>query len=147
MILMKTKAITRRPFAVLDIGSSKICCMIGEETGLGGVRLLGHGTHISAGIRNGEVSNLDELSTAIGKTVQSAEREAGISVQSVSVITPGGKPFSGIHKKSLSLGDSIVRRRDIDRLLAQEDPTLHQTAFYQCTYKHCNMGLMRCVVS
>ena len=48
MILIKTKAITRRPFAVLDIGSSKICCMIGEADGSGGVRLLGHGTHLLA---------------------------------------------------------------------------------------------------
>jgi cell division protein FtsA len=59
MILIKTKAITRRPFAVLDIGSSKICCMIGEADGAGGVRLLGHGTHASAGIRSGEVSELE----------------------------------------------------------------------------------------
>ena len=76
MILRKTKAITRRPFAVLDIGSSKICCMIGEADGSGGVRLLGYGTHASSGIRAGEVSDLDALSGAIGKTVQSAEREA-----------------------------------------------------------------------
>jgi cell division ATPase FtsA len=74
MILSKTKAITRRPFAVLDIGSSKICCMIGEANGAGGVRLLGHGTHASAGIRSGEVSELEALSTVIGKTVLAAER-------------------------------------------------------------------------
>ena len=77
MILIKTKAIARRPFAVLDIGSSKICCMIGEADGAGGVRLLGHGTHASAGIRSGEVSELEALSTVIGKTVQAAERDAG----------------------------------------------------------------------
>ena len=41
MILRKTKAITRRPFAVLDIGSSKICCMIGEADGSGGCVFLG----------------------------------------------------------------------------------------------------------
>jgi len=121
MILRKTKAITRRPFAVLDIGSSKICCMIGEADGSGGVRLLGHGTHASSGIRTGEVSDLDALSSAIGKTVQSAERDAGLSVQSASVVVPGGKPVSGIHKQSLTLSDAIVRRRDIDRLMARDD--------------------------
>ena len=122
MILRKTKAITRRPFAVLDIGSSKICCMIGEADGSGGVRLLGHGTHASSGIRTGEVSDLDALSSAIGKTVQIAERDAGLSVQSASVVVPGGKPVSGIHKQSLTLSDAIVRRRDIDRLMARDDP-------------------------
>ncbi|MGB2095438.1 MAG: cell division protein FtsA, partial [Candidatus Puniceispirillaceae bacterium] len=122
MILRKTKAITRQPFAVLDIGSSKICCMIGEADGSGGVRLLGHGTHASSGIRTGEVSDLDALSSAIGKTVQSAERDAGLSVQSASIVVPGGKPVSGIHKQSLTLSDAIVRRRDIDRLMARDDP-------------------------
>ena len=121
MILIKTKAITRRPFAVLDIGSSKICCMIGEADGEGGVRLLGHGTHASAGIRSGEVSELEALSTVIGKTVQAAERDSGISVTSVTVVAPGGTPFSSICKKSVRLSDAVVRRRDIDRLMARND--------------------------
>ena len=67
MRLNKTKAITRRPLAILDIGSSKICCMIGEADGAGGVRLLGHGIHASEGVRSGEVSDLDSLSSVIGK--------------------------------------------------------------------------------
>ncbi|MGB1998850.1 MAG: cell division protein FtsA, partial [Candidatus Puniceispirillaceae bacterium] len=121
MILIKTKAITRRPFAVLDIGSSKICCMIGEASGAGGVRLLGHGTHASAGVRSGEVSELEALSTVIGKTVQAAERDSGISVTSVTVVAPGGTPFSSICKKSVRLGDAVVRRRDINRLMARND--------------------------
>ncbi len=121
MILSKTKAITRRPFAVLDIGSSKICCMIGEDDGSGGVRLLGHGTHASAGIRSGEVSDLDALSKVIGKTVQAAERDAGISIKSVSVVVPGGKPISVIRQREVRLNDAVVRRRDIDRLMARKD--------------------------
>ena len=97
--------------------------MIGEPDGSGGVSLLGHGTHASAGIRSGEVSDLEALSGAIGKTVQIAEREAGLSVQSASVVVPGGKPVSSINKQSLTLSDAIVRRRDIDRLMARNDPT------------------------
>ena len=118
-MLGKTKAINRRPFAVLDIGSSKICCMIGEADGAGGVRLLGHGTHASDGIRSGEVSDLDALSTVIGKSVQAAERDANISIKSVTVVAPGGKPISSICNKSVRLSDAVVRRRDIDRLMAR----------------------------
>ncbi len=121
MILRKTKSITRRPFAVLDIGSSKICCMIGEADGSGGVRLLGHGTHASAGIRSGEVSELDALITVIGKTVQAAESAAGISISSVTVIAPGGTPFSSICKNSVRLSDAVVKRRDMNRLMMRND--------------------------
>ena len=70
MMLNKTNAIKQRPLAILDIGSSKICCMIGEADGAGGVRLLGHGTHASEGVRSGEVSDLDALSSVIGKSVK-----------------------------------------------------------------------------
>ena len=121
MRLSKTKAITRRPLAILDIGSSKICCMIGEADGAGGVRLLGHGTHASDGVRSGEVSDLDALSSVIGKSVHAAERDAGISISSVTVVAPGGTPFSRICKKSIRLSDAVVRRRDMDRLMGRND--------------------------
>ncbi len=121
MIIRKAKTITRRPFAVLDIGTSKISCLIAEADGNGGARLLGQGTHASAGIRNGEVSDLDALSHAIGKTVQAAERDAGIEIQSVTVVAPGGAPFSSIRKQAVRLSDAVVRRRDIDRLMARND--------------------------
>ncbi|MEK9850923.1 MAG: cell division protein FtsA, partial [Candidatus Puniceispirillum sp.] len=88
-----------------------------------GARLLGQGTHASNGIRNGEVSELESLSTAIGKTVQAAEREAGLEMKSVTVVVPGGMPFSAIKSQSLRLSDAVVRRRDIDRLMARTDPS------------------------
>jgi len=95
--------------------------MIGEADGADSVRLLGHGTHASAGIRNGEVSELEALSAVIGKTVQAAENDAGISISSVTVIAPGGTPFSKICKNSVRLGDAIVKRRDINRLIVRND--------------------------
>ena len=45
----------RRPFAVLDIGSSKICCLIANPDRQGGLHLLGQGTHASAGMRFVEI--------------------------------------------------------------------------------------------
>ena len=108
---------TRRPFAILDIGSTKICCMIGEVDKLGELRLLGQGTHASAGMRGGEVTALTELSDAIGNAVQSAERAAGLSVASVSVVLPGGSPTSVFRRQEMTLSDSTVSRRDVRRLL------------------------------
>ena len=64
--------------------------MIGEADGSGGVRLLGHGTHASEGIRNGEVSDLDALSSLLKVH---RERDANISISSVTVVAPGGAPF------------------------------------------------------
>ena len=107
----------RRPFAVLDIGSSKICCMIGEADKQGNLRLLGQGTHGTSGMRGGEISNLDELSQVIGKAVQAAESDAGVSIASVNVVMPGGKPVSRLHTQSMTMSDTTVTSRDIRRLM------------------------------
>ena len=73
---LRSRRSTRRPFAILDMGSTKICCMIGEIDRQGELRLLGQGTHASAGMRAGEVTALTDLGDAIGQAVQSAERAA-----------------------------------------------------------------------
>ena len=106
-----------RPFAILDIGSTKICCMIGEVDRQGELRLLGQGTHASAGMRAGEVTALADLSNAIGQAVQSAERAADLSIASVTVVLPGGSPRSQVRTQDMTLSDSAVSRRDIRRLL------------------------------
>ena len=67
MKLRRSRA-NRRPFAVLDIGSSKICCLIADPDREGGLHLLGQGTHASAGMRGGEISDLEAISEIIGKT-------------------------------------------------------------------------------
>ena len=116
MKLRRSRA-NRRPFAVLDIGSSKICCLIADPDRQGGLHLLGQGTHASAGMRGGEISDLEAISEVIGKTVQAAEREAGLSLSSVTVVLPGGKPTSAIQTQSITLSDNTVNRRDMRRLM------------------------------
>ena len=106
-----------RPFAILDIGSTKICCMIGEIDREGELRLLGQGTHASAGMRAGEVTALTNLGDAIGQAVQSAERAANLSIASVTVVLPSGSPRSQVRTQDMTLSDSSVNRRDVRRLL------------------------------
>ena len=70
---------------VLDIGSDKIVCLIGrEETGLG-VRLIGSGFGVSAGLKGGAVVDLEAAEQGIRIAVDKAERAAGVTVQDVYV--------------------------------------------------------------
>jgi cell division protein FtsA len=114
---LRSRRSTRRPFAILDMGSTKICCMIGEIDRQGELRLLGQGTHASAGMRAGEVTALTDLGDAIGQAVQSAERAADLSITSVTVVLPGGSPRSQVRRQDMTLSDSTVNRRDVRRLL------------------------------
>ena len=116
-MMLRRSRTNRRPFAVLDIGSSKICCLIADPDRHGGLHLIGQGTHASAGMRGGEISDLEAISEVIGKTVQTAEREAGLSMSSVTIVLPGGKPTSSIQTQTITLSDNTVNRRDMRRLM------------------------------
>ena len=52
-MMLRRSRTNPRPFAVLDIGSSKICCLIADPDRHGGLHLIGQGTHASAGTRGG----------------------------------------------------------------------------------------------
>ena len=63
--------------AALDIGTSKIACLIADHNGTTGPVVKGIGQHASHGMRNGEVVDIEALSSAVGKTVEAAENMAG----------------------------------------------------------------------
>jgi len=71
--------------AVLDIGSSKVVCLIGQSDPNMGVKLIGSGFGVSSGMKSGAVVDMDSMENGIRTAVEKAEREAGVVVQSVAV--------------------------------------------------------------
>ena len=68
--------------AGLDVGTTKVCALIGELTATG-VDVVGIGTHPSRGLRKGTVVNIDSTVEAIKRAVADAEQMAGVEVDSV----------------------------------------------------------------
>jgi cell division protein FtsA len=66
----------------LDIGTTKICAIVGEVTD-SGVDIVGIGTHPSKGLRKGVVINIDATVDSIRKAVEEAELMAGTAITSV----------------------------------------------------------------
>jgi cell division protein FtsA len=66
----------------LDIGTTKICAIVGEGTDTG-VDIVGIGTHPSKGLRKGVVINIDATVESIRKAVEEAELMAGVEISSV----------------------------------------------------------------
>lgn len=73
----------------LDIGTTKICAIIGEERN-GQVDIIGIGTHPSYGLRKGVVVNIESTVESIKSAVEEAEMMAGLEVDSVFVGIAGG---------------------------------------------------------
>ena len=75
--------------AGLDIGTTKIACIIGEVSEEG-IDIIGIGSHPSRGLRKGVVINIDATINSIQKAVEEAELMAGCEVNTVYAGIAGG---------------------------------------------------------
>ena len=108
-----------RIIAGLDLGTTKICAIIGEATVNGEVRIVGVGTAASYGIRTGMVVNIDQTAAAIRKAVEDAERMAGVKVGSLYTGIAGGH-IRGLGSRgvvAVSHPDKGITDADVRRVL------------------------------
>ena len=111
--------------SVLDIGTSKIACLIARLTpdtvGAGRhshtATVLGIGHQRSRGIKGGAVVDMQEANSAIRMAVDAAERMAGVQVESVIVNVTGGRLASQLYSAKVSVGGRAVAGPDIQRVL------------------------------
>lgn len=86
----------------LDIGTTKICAIVGNVTD-DGVEIVGIGTSPSSGLRKGVVINIESTVASIKKAVGEAELMAGCDIKSVYAGIAGGTLRVLTHKVSLPL--------------------------------------------
>ncbi len=117
-----------RLVAALDIGSSKISCMIGEVRGLkrrsGGAvpaaRITGFGVQAARGVRGGVVVDATAAEQAVRLAVDAAERMAGVRLEEVHVNISGGQPKCETVQAEISIdGGGPVGARHVARVIGQ----------------------------
>ena len=139
---MRQAAMDRRVMAVLDLGTSKIACLIlkfdgpdrfSGEDGMGSLagqssfRVIGAATTRSRGVRFGEVDAIQETERAIRTAVQAAQKMANVRVDHVIACFAGARPRSYGLAGQVELMDGTVSEQDIARALAACDvPDLGQ---------------------
>jgi cell division protein FtsA len=102
--------------AALDIGSSKIACLIAETDRATGLVVKGIGQHASYGMRNGEVVDIEALSVAVGKTIEAAENMSGAQIDRVWVSVSGGTQTSMLRRHETDISTDEVTLRDMARV-------------------------------
>lgn len=103
----------------LDIGTTKIVCMVGRRNEYGKIEILGMGKSESVGVTRGVVSNIDKTVDSIRTAVTEAEAQSGVDIRVVNV------GIAGQHIKSLQhRGEKIrhtyeeeISQVDIDSLI------------------------------
>jgi cell division protein FtsA len=115
----------QRIVTALDIGTSKICCLIARSSSAphaSGERLqfevLGLGHHRAEGLKGGMVTHLDRAEHCIRAAVDAAERMAGVTVAAANVAVTSGRLKSESFSASVALPNGVVREDDITRALA-----------------------------
>jgi cell division protein FtsA len=97
----------------LDIGTTKIACIVGRRNEHGKIEIMGHGRTESIGVKRGIVANIEETVNSIRKAVDEASTTSGVEIKYVNV------GIAGQHIKSLQHRGSLIRENsetEINRL-------------------------------
>jgi cell division protein FtsA len=102
----------------LDIGSSKIACLIGRADH-GSLRILGAALRESQGLRAGTVVNLNLVEESIRDCVAAAENHADARIQNVLISINCGQPVSVTSRAVMALDGELVTDAHLRALLAE----------------------------
>ncbi len=133
----RSMAMKKGLVAVLDIGTSKVACLVlkfdperadqFEQDGIGALgnhgdfRIIGAATTRARGMEFGEIVVMDEAERAVRTAVQAAQKMAGVRLDHVIVTFSGGRPRSyGVHGE-VEIEEGAVSEYDVGRVLSECD--------------------------
>ena len=119
MTVMNSINKSKNIFAVIDVGNSKVSCLIGTPVKTNNVQIkaLGFGQHASIGMSNGQVTDMKEIANSIARAVEGAETMAGFNINKIVCNLSGGRPITKIIRNKLKIENGRVAKGDILRLL------------------------------
>ena len=136
MRAMRQSALQSGTLAILDLGSTKISCLIlrfdgfdpslasdqvGSLAGQSSFRVVGSAVTQSRGIEFGEISSMQEAERAIRTVLQSAQKMANLRVDHLIACFSGGGPRSYGLNGAVKIENQIVQDEDIARVLSSCD--------------------------
>ncbi|MEK6578289.1 MAG: cell division protein FtsA [Bdellovibrionota bacterium] len=112
---------SKKDFIVgLDIGTTKICCIVGEVAEGGShpiIDIVGIGTAPSTGLRKGVVINIDSTVESITKAIEEAELMAGVEISTVYTGIAGGHIKSFNSTGIVAVKDKEITENDVQRVI------------------------------
>lgn len=103
--------------AGLDIGTTKVCVVIGRVTDNSNIEIIGVAQSRSLGLRKGVVINIDATVEAIQRALEDAELMAGVGIDKVWAGVAGGHINSFNSKGMVAIKNHEVQKDDIRRVI------------------------------
>jgi cell division protein FtsA len=142
----RTPAVPRHNnLAVLDIGTTKIVCLIGTTSEDGVFAVSGVGHQLAKGIKSGVVTDIGEAATSITAAVHAAEQMAGVTIENVVVSANG----TGLKSRHVSVELDVladgVSDQDIADIIYEGCASLHsdETSILHCFPSHYSLDTAR----
>ena len=111
----------------LEIGTAKVCAVVGEQDGEGNLNIVGLGTAPSAGaVRKGEIINTQLAEDALREALGSAEEDANIEIGSVYLGVTGAHITSFNHRgmHPIASVDREIDEEDVEKVALNAQPLL-----------------------
>ncbi len=108
-----------RTLVGIDVGTSKICTLVGQVDNQGVLRVIGVGVVPSRGFYKGGIVDLDAATRAIGQSVQKAEQVSGYTITEA-YVGLGGSHIASQNSRGVAAigrGDRPVDRDDVERTM------------------------------
>jgi cell division protein FtsA len=101
----------------IDVGTTKICTLVGRIEEDNSIRILGAGIEPSDGIRRGVITDLESASRAITRSVEKAERTSGVEITAAFVSLAGAHIASLNSRGVVAVSGEPVDDFDIERAM------------------------------
>ncbi len=103
---MKGLAMSLDPVVALDVGTSKVCAIVGDTREDGNIMIMGKGECPALSVRKGVVCDIEKVASCILDVVKSAEKSSGERIRSAYLTVSGGHIQSLVSPGSVPVYDS-----------------------------------------
>lgn len=104
--------------SALDIGSSKICCLIAKISRDNKINIIGYGYNASKGIKNGIITDINQATLSVCNAVENAEQMANERINNVIINVSGEKIKSSTKEATIAINHNRpINDIDINKVM------------------------------
>jgi cell division protein FtsA len=103
----------------IDVGTTKVCTLVGRVEDEQSIRILGVGIEPSEGIKKGTIIDLESATHAITKSIKQAESSSGLEITTALVSMAGSHVSSVNSRGSVGITSGLIEEYDVMRALEQ----------------------------